>query len=122
MAQTCSSSRYTQSHFQLQGHVSKTVNVATKALCIAQCKLHQHCHSMNFYQRKRVCELNNANHLSNPESLVPSADGEYINYHERPPAKCSNKLCSEPLECVIDRDGKDMCCDPGNGEMENARA
>ncbi|KAK3753006.1 hypothetical protein QZH41_012965 [Actinostola sp. cb2023] len=42
--------------------------------------------------------------MSNPESLLPSSDCQYLDFPKRPPAKCNYKLCSEPLACVKDEE------------------
>jgi len=102
LAQTCDSP-YSQNHFKIQGHVIKTLT-STRKQCEEHCASQQDCHSINFYQSKGTCELNSANHMSDPESLLPSSDCQYMDFPKRPPAKCNYKLCSEPLACVKDEE------------------
>ncbi|KAK3731544.1 hypothetical protein QZH41_011147 [Actinostola sp. cb2023] len=109
-AQTCGSA-YSQPNVKMQGHVIKRLSTPTSSHCVDECKGHQHCHSINFDQAKELCELNNATHLTNPESMVYSHGSQYLNYFKRPAAKCSNKLCSNPRDkCVMDSDGIDYKC------------
>jgi len=117
--QTCSStSRYTQPNCILKGHVINTIQgVDSSKVCIAKCKEHGNCHSINYHERTSVCEINSANHVSSPESLVSSSDGgEYRNYHERPTDKCSAKFCNDKHLCAVDSSNRDnlyRCCSPG---------
>ena len=86
---------YSQTNLKLQGHMIKSLSRSESSQCVDECASHEECHSINFDQDKRICELNDANHLSNPESLVYSHGFRYLNYFKRPVAKCSNKLCSK---------------------------
>ena len=110
---------YSQTNLKLQGHMIKSLSRSESSQCVDECASHEECHSINFDQDKRICELNDANQLSNPESLVYSHGFRYLNYFKRPVAKCSNKLCSEPLVCKMVDDGLDYNCvklAEGNGE------
>ena len=109
---------YSQPNFKLQGHVIQKHSVQTSDQCTEKCALNADCHSINFYSNQGICELNNANHLSNPESLVPSAGGQYMNYLLRAVPRCSNKLCSHPLECKVDEDGQSHKCVSCEGRLD----
>ncbi|KAK3699012.1 hypothetical protein QZH41_019034 [Actinostola sp. cb2023] len=114
-AQTCESP-YSQNDFKIKGHVIKTLT-STRKQCEEHCASQQDCHSINFYQSKRTCELNSANHMSNPESLLPSSDCQYMDFPKRPPAKCNYKFCSEPLACVKDDESyKCVPCEEAGGK------
>ena len=106
------SPNYSQTNLKLQGHVIKSLISSEIFECMNECDLHGKCHSINFYRDKSICELNDANHLSNPESLVYSHGSQYLNYNIRPVSKCSNKLCpgKEPLVCEMLDDGVDFKC------------
>jgi hypothetical protein len=114
LAQTCPSP-YSQRNHKIQGHVIKTHSTQTSIQCTEKCALHADCHSINYYSNQGICELNNANHLTNPESLVYSAGCQYLNYFLRRPSRCSKKLCSDPLVCVIDKNGQSYKCDSCEG-------
>ncbi|KAK3731545.1 hypothetical protein QZH41_011148 [Actinostola sp. cb2023] len=121
-AQTCGSAAYSQPNVKMQGHVIKSLSTPASSHCVDECKGHQHCHSINFDQAKDLCELNNATHLTNPESMVYSRGSQYLNYFLRPAANCSNKLCSKPRdECVMDSDGLNYKCTSGKGKHGNER-
>ena len=110
---------YSQPNFKLQGHVIDSLLRSDSLQCDDECASHAKCHSINFYQSKRICELNDANHLSNPESLTYSHGSQYLNYFKRPVAKCSNKLCSQRLGCEMAEDGRDYKCVMPQGKKWN---
>ncbi|KAK3730938.1 hypothetical protein QZH41_008831 [Actinostola sp. cb2023] len=113
---------YSQPNVKIQGHVIKRLPTPTSSHCVDECKGHQHCHSINFDQDKGMCELNNATHLTNPESMVYSRRCQYLNYFKRPAAKCSNKLCSKAKGklCKMDKDGENYkCVRKGNHTIES---
>ena len=96
---------------QLQGHAFKRLSTREGLYCVDQCALHENCHSINIYMGKEFCELNNANHLTNPGSVVSSDGCQYLNYFIHPVAKCSNTLCSKAMgECKMDKDGLNYNC------------
>jgi len=116
---------YSVNHVKLQGHLINHLSTPESFQCVDKCALHEHCNSINFYQDKGMCELNNATHLTNPESMVSSNGSQYLNYFLRPAANCSNKLCSKPRDkCVMDSDGLNYKCVnmstcPGNNLKSN---
>jgi len=74
--------------YKLTGHLIVMYSyLGVRDVCIEACAAHDHCNSVNFYQQKRECELNNANHMSNPESMVEDIDSLYIDYSLRPPKR-----------------------------------
>ncbi|XP_031566477.1 C-reactive protein-like [Actinia tenebrosa] len=112
-AQSCQATAYSQFNHKIQGHVIKTYSAVTSSLqCTEKCELHADCYSINYCFSQGICELNNANHLTNPESLVYSAGCHYLNYILRAVPRCSNKLCSYPLVCKVDNNGHSHNCVP----------
>lgn len=93
-------STYVLSEFKIHGHVIKTVSSLARSQCEHQCAAQQGCNSISFNENKGKCELHDGNHISHPESVLPSDGYIYVNFPARPPKKCSRKLCSEPLVCV----------------------
>jgi hypothetical protein len=115
LSQACSSS-YSQSNFKISGHTITTLTSSTSDSCILACSSQLHCHSINFYESQQKCELNSANHLSNPESLVHSHGSQYSNYFLRPPATCSSMLCSGTKTCRLKNDGQSYQCTDCQGK------
>ncbi|XP_031566466.1 uncharacterized protein LOC116301531 [Actinia tenebrosa] len=112
-AQSCQATAYSQFNHKIQGHVIKTHSAVKSSLqCTEKCELHADCYSINYCFSQGVCELNNANHLTNPESLVYSAGCHYLNYILRAVPICSNKLCSYPLVCKVDNNEQGHKCVP----------
>jgi hypothetical protein len=101
---------YSQVNFKLEGHVNKTISSPNKIHCVEKCFTHVGCRSINFYPDQDLCELNDANHLSNPESVVYSPGSQFVNNFKRPLDVCSSKLCSEPLTCIMNKDGQTYRC------------
>ena len=110
---------YSQKNFILKGHtLESAVGVTSVDSCKEKCRSNSKCHSINFYHEKGICEVNKENHITSPESIVPSSDGgEYVAYEERAPLTCSKKMCSYPHSCIPDKEngGKYTCCQQGIG-------
>lgn len=84
--------RTVRNGYSLKGHLITTYSFLGKnTVCIEACAAHSECNSVNFYQRKKKCELNNGNHQSDPENMTVTIDSEYIDYPERISPKCLNK-------------------------------
>ncbi|XP_031554838.1 C-reactive protein-like [Actinia tenebrosa] len=110
-AQSCKATAYSQFYHKIQGHVIKTYSAVTTSLqCTEKCGLHADRYSINYCFSQGICELNNANHLTNPESLVYSAGCHYLNHILRAVPICSNKLCSYPLVCKVDNNEQSHKC------------
>ena len=101
---------YSQTNLKLQGHMIKSLSRSESLQCVDECASHEKCHSINFEQDKRICELNDANHLSNPESMVYSHESRYMNYFLHPVDKCNDAYCKKPLKCVTVDGGLDYEC------------
>lgn len=116
LADSCPSP-YSQHNMKLIGHVIATYTaVHTSDQCSDKCASHALCHSINYYHSRDICEVNKANHLTNPESLVYSAGCQYLNYFVRAVSRCSNQLCSYPLACNVDKNGRDYKCSTCKGK------
>ena len=100
LSESCHSSPYSIPGFKIHGLVIKTLSLSTRSQCEHQCAAKQGCNSISFHQNKGKCELHDGNHVSNPESLLPSDGYTYVNFPARPPKTCSRKLCSYTLACV----------------------
>lgn len=67
--------------YSLTGHVITTYSfLGQREVCVEACAAHNDCNSVNFYQRKKECELNRVSHLSHPENMTAAIDSEYIDY------------------------------------------
>ncbi|XP_031572474.1 epithelial discoidin domain-containing receptor 1-like [Actinia tenebrosa] len=112
-SQSCGSS-YSQSNFKLVGHTIRTLSSSSSDECMSECAAQPNCNSINFEETSKKCELNKANHLSNPEGLTPSFGSahvwQYINYRMRSPAFCSDKLCGGRKLCLLKNDGENYEC------------
>ena len=92
VAELCKVSPNQRLNSKLEGFVIITFEcVPTKEDCVDACSFNNDCHSINFFQRNKTCELNNANHISSPVSLIKVIGSDYINYDKRPPTKCGSK-------------------------------
>jgi len=80
-----------QTGYKLAGHTIVTYSyLGQREVCIEACEAHNYCSSVNYYRTKKECELNNANHVTNPENMTAVIDSEYIDYYQRPPIKSIN--------------------------------
>jgi len=66
-------------------HIVTYSYLGVRDVCIEACSAHNHCNSVNFYQEKRECELNSANHVSHPQDMKEDIDSLYTDYTLRPP-------------------------------------
>ena len=62
----------------LKGHVISSVQTNTFENCVAVCVGNLKCYSINYYDRKERCELNDKTTFMNPEDLVRELDGTYL--------------------------------------------
>jgi len=77
--------------YKLAGHVITTYSfVGQREICIEACEAHIYCSSINYYRTKKECELNNANHVINPENMTAVIDSEY--YPVRCPCSIEGKV------------------------------
>ncbi|KXJ21594.1 hypothetical protein AC249_AIPGENE18006 [Exaiptasia diaphana] len=119
---TCSPSSYSQSGFQLQGHVIKKISTTSASACMQECELHNQCYSINYHNGHKRCELNDANHLTNPKSLTFSQGYDYKTNPTRSPSNCSITYCSRKTDkCLIDRNGRDYKCLSCKGSSQHKR-
>lgn len=111
-AQKCSNASYSLRNTKLLHNIIKTEsNVNDFSTCLDKCSTHGSCHSINFNINKAICELNSANHLSNPEHVTYSYSTVYMGYSLRPVGRCSDAYCrKEDQECAMDKDGASYKC------------
>ncbi|XP_028518641.1 neuronal pentraxin-1-like [Exaiptasia diaphana] len=65
-----------------------------------------------------MCELHDRNHISHPESVLPSEGYIYVNFPTRPPKRCSRKLCSTGLICVPEAESYNcISCEEAKAEQ-----
>lgn len=104
---------YSEHDVKLEGHVINSTSTSSLFHCMQECESTNNCHSINLYNNARpsICELNDANHLTNPESMVNSSGSTYLNYFPRPVSKCSNSLCrNSSYDCIVESDGINYKC------------
>ena len=106
---------YSEQNTSLQGHVIKSVSTSSLFHCMQSCDETHNCHSINLRDSQpKTCELNDGNHLTNPESMVNSSGFTYLNYFIHPVSKCSSSLCNDSsLECFVESDGINYECHIG---------
>lgn len=74
---------YLHKNKQLLNHVFETFEIVPNlAICHEACDYIATCQSANFLQSKKICELNNATHLSTPvkENFKNNSDSVYFLY------------------------------------------
>jgi hypothetical protein len=109
-ANTCDS-EYSQSGHVLLDHVVQSLMVTSSDDCVHECSTNSTCNSINFYEDKNLCEINNATHLSSPEDLVSAnRHAIYMMFSRRPLVVCSNQFCSDPDICFMNSDGSTFRC------------
>jgi len=68
---------------QLKNHVFTTFELVPDiGICQEACDYMKECHSANFIEKRKICELNNATHLSTKikENFVVNKDSVYFMY------------------------------------------
>ncbi|XP_020910750.1 pentraxin-4 [Exaiptasia diaphana] len=109
---------YSLPGFKIHGHVITSVSLSTISQCKHRCAAQQRCNSISFHQNTKKCEMHDGNHISHPESVLPSNGYVYVNVPTRPPKRCSHKLCSYPLLCVPENaDYKCVSCEEAKAEQ-----
>ena len=70
--------------YSIRGRVLKNHTIATRPVegieeCALLCVDYPDCHSINFYQRHKICDLNDKTHTSHPKDIICTfkLHGEY---------------------------------------------
>ena len=92
----------------LKGHVISSQQVYSLEDCADICYANQKCYSINYYNRKERCELNDKTTFMNPEDLVRELDGTYLDIL-RPYSDCSDLFCDRDEICRMERVGHFQC-------------
>ena len=92
----------------LKGHVISSQQVCSLEDCADVCYANRKCYSINYYERKKRCELNDKTTFMNPEDLVRELDGTYLDIL-RPYSDCSDLFCDRDEICKMDRVDHSQC-------------
>ena len=84
----------------LKNHVIKTGSAERIDDCFKQCMGHSGCHSSNFYQEERLCELNDKTHASHPEDMREEPLANYMVNDFRPITCNKHSDCGNYLVCL----------------------
>ena len=86
----------------LKGHVIMTEQTNSFEGCVDRCFRNSKCYSINYYNRKERCELNDKTTFINPEDLVRELNGTYLDIL-RPYSDCSDLFCDRDEICKMER-------------------
>ena len=92
----------------LKGHVIMSEETNSFEGCVDRCFRNSKCYSINYYNRKERCELNDKTTFTNPEDLVRELDGTYLDIL-RPYSDCSDLFCDRDQICKMDRVDHSHC-------------
>ena len=92
----------------LKGHVISSEQAYDLEDCADICYANPKCYSINYYNRKERCELNDKTTFMNPEDLVRELDGTYLDIL-RPYNDCSDLFCDRDEICKMDRVDHSQC-------------
>ena len=92
----------------LKGHVISSQQAYDLEDCADICYANAKCYSINYYNRKERCELNDKTTFMNPEDLVRELDGTYLDIL-RPYSDCSDLFCDRDEICKMDRVDHSQC-------------
>ena len=92
----------------LKGHVISSVQTNSYEGCVDRCFRNSKCYSINYYNRKEICELNDKTTFMNPEDLVRELDGTYLDIL-RPYSDCSDLFCDRDEICKMERADRSHC-------------
>ncbi len=62
----------------LQNRVYKQKNVQNHVICGRDCSMDEDCKSFNFYEYKKLCELNNATRAEHPQDFLEDQGSAYF--------------------------------------------
>ena len=111
-ANKCDTASYQVPGHVLLHHVIQSFHGTSSAVsCQDKCRDNLSCHSINWYRKTALCQLNSGTHLSYPEGLVPVSTGSYMLYSPHPMVTCSNKFCSHGDICLMGKDGISYRCE-----------
>ena len=88
----------------LKGHVISSLQTNSFENCVAICVGNLKCYSINYYERKERCELNDKTTFTNPEDLVRELDGTYLDI-----LRCSDLFCDRDEICKMKRVDHHQC-------------
>ena len=92
----------------LKGHVISSAQTNSFEGCVDRCFRNSKCYSINYYNRKERCELNDKTTFMNPEDLVRELDGTYLDIL-RPYSDCSDLFCDRDQICKMERADRSRC-------------
>ena len=92
----------------LKGHVISSQQAYSLEDCTDICYANRKCYSINYYDRKERCELNDKTTFMNPEDLVRELDGTYLDIL-RPYSDCSDLFCGRDQICKMKRADNVQC-------------
>ena len=92
----------------LKGHVISSQQAYSLEDCSDICYENRKCYSINYYNRKERCELNDKTTFMNPEDLVRELDGTYLDIL-RPYSDCSDLFCDRDEICKMERADRSQC-------------
>ena len=92
----------------LKGHVISSEETNSFEGCVDRCFRNSKCHSINYYEREKRCELNDKTTFTNPEDLVRELDGTYLDIL-RPYSDCSDLFCDRDEICRMEKVGHFQC-------------
>ena len=84
----------------LNGHMISSEQANNLEGCADRCSSNSKCYSVNYYNRKERCELNDKTTFVNPEDLVRELDGTYLDIL-RPYSDCSDLFCDRDEICKM---------------------
>ena len=103
--------------YSIQDRVLKNHTIAIRPAerieeCALLCVDYPDCHSINFYQKHKICDLNDKTHTSHPKDMISFALSNYMENILRPylcnqDSECGSGLYCSPLEKKC---GKSRCC------------
>ena len=79
----CSASVYSVYGHSLSSHVISTGISSSLSECVMLCRNEFRCKSLNFRQRDKSCDLNNADRYTNPEDYGPQEGSVYMDKSEK---------------------------------------
>ena len=92
----------------LKGHVISSQQAYSLEDCSDICYENRKCYSINYYNGKERCELNDKTTFMNPEDLVRELDGTYLDIL-RPYSDCSDLFCDRDEICKMERADRSQC-------------
>ena len=92
----------------LRNNILLSSMVQNQQDCTKKCTSYIGCYSVNYYHKKKMCELNKATHLVSPVDLDYDEEGTYIKLKEQD--VCSDKYCSSGQICLPNKVSDGYSC------------